>query len=52
MRTDWYVYRAMRVYYEQGRWLTLAKLTVVGFTYMLGFSITLLVTLIVSVLIA
>jgi Protein of unknown function (DUF3667) len=50
--TVWYVYRAMRVYYEQGRWLTLAKLIVVGFTYMIGFSITLLVTLIVSVLIA
>jgi hypothetical protein len=47
----WYVYRAMRVYYGQGRVLTLAKLCVVGFTYMIGFAFTLLVTLIVSAII-
>jgi hypothetical protein len=46
----WYVYRAMRVYYKQGRWLTLLKLGVVGFTYFIGFSLTLLVTLIVSII--
>jgi hypothetical protein len=48
----WYIYRAMRVYYGQGRLLTFTKLMMVGFAYMIGFSFTLLVTLIVSVLIA
>ena len=48
----WYVYKAMRAYYGQGRFLTLTKLCVVGFTYMIGFSITLLVTLLLSVIIA
>jgi len=50
--TVWYVYRAMRVYYGQGRLLTFAKICAVGFTYMIGFSITLLVTLLVSAIIA
>jgi hypothetical protein len=44
----WYVYRAMRVYYGQGRALTLTKLSLVGLAYFIGFCITLLVTLIVS----
>jgi hypothetical protein len=48
----WYVYKAMRAYYGQGRFLTLTKLGVVGFTYMIGFSITLLTTLLLSVIIA
>jgi len=48
----WYVYRAMRNYYGQGRSLTLAKLTVVGFAYMVFLSITLLATLIFSALTA
>jgi hypothetical protein len=47
----WYVYRAMRVYYGQGRLLTFAKLCVVGFTYMIGFSVTLFVTFLFSALI-
>lgn len=47
----WYVYRAMRVYYGQGRLLTLTKLSVVGFTYLIGFSTTLLVTLLVSAIV-
>ena len=50
--TIWYVYRAMRVYYGQGRLLTFAKLCAVGFTYMIGFSATLLVTFLVSAIIA
>jgi len=50
--TVWYVYRAMRVYYGQGRLLTLAKLCAVGFTYMIGFSITLFVTFLFSAIIA
>jgi hypothetical protein len=49
--TVWYVYRAMRVYYGQGRVLTLAKLCAVGFTYMIGFSITLFVTFLFSAII-
>jgi Protein of unknown function (DUF3667) len=47
----WYVYRAMRVYYGQGRLLTLTKLSLVGLTYFIGFCITLLATLIVSAII-
>ena len=50
--TVWYVYKAMRSYYGQGRFLTLIKLCVVGFTYMIGFSVTLLATLLLSVIIA
>ena len=41
----WYVYRAMRVYYGQGRWLTLGKMTVIGFTYFVFLGITMLLTL-------
>lgn len=48
----WYVYRAMRVYYGQGRLLTFAKLCVVGFTYLIGFSLTLAATGLVAFLIA
>jgi hypothetical protein len=44
----WYVYRAMRVYYGQGRLLTLTKLFVVGFTYLIGFAITMAATALVS----
>jgi len=50
--TVWYVYKAMRSYYGQGRFLTLTKLCVVGFTYMIGFSVTLLATLLLSAIIA
>ncbi|HXQ64084.1 MAG TPA: DUF3667 domain-containing protein [Steroidobacteraceae bacterium] len=46
----WYVYRAMRDYYGQRRWLTLAKLTAVGLAYMVFLSITLLATLVASAL--
>ena len=48
----WYVYRAMRVYYGQGRLLTFAKLCFVGLTYLIGFSLTLAATALVSVIIA
>ncbi len=48
----WYVYRAMRVFYGQGRLLTLAKLLVIGFIYLIGFSLTLAVTGLLSVIIA
>ena len=50
--TVWYVYKAMRSYYGQGRFLTLTKLCVVGFAYMIGFSVTLLATLLLSAIIA
>jgi hypothetical protein len=29
----WYIFRAMRVYYEQSRWLTFAKYVILGFAY-------------------
>jgi hypothetical protein len=45
----WYVYRAMRAYYGQGRWLTLTKLFAVGFAYSMAMALTLLATLAVSV---
>jgi hypothetical protein len=48
----WYVYRAMRVYYGQGRWITATKFIVVGVMYMIFLSITLVATLVVSALIA
>jgi Protein of unknown function (DUF3667) len=48
--TVWYVYRAMRVYYGQGKLLTTFKLGVVGFGYFVGFSVTLLFTLIFSII--
>lgn len=50
--TVWYVYKAMRSYYGQGRFLTLTKLCVVGLSYVFGFSVTLLVTLLLSAIIA
>jgi len=48
----WYVYRAMRVYYGQRRWITVAKFLVVGCAYMLFLTITLVATLIISALTA
>ena len=48
----WYIYRAMRVYYGQGRWLTLTKISVIGFSYMIFLSITFFATAILVALIA
>ena len=48
----WYVYRAMRVYYGQGRLLTFTKICVVGFIYLIGLSLTLAATGLLSVIIA
>jgi hypothetical protein len=48
----WYVYRAMRVYYGQGRLLTFTKLCAVAFTYLIGIALTLAATALLSVLIA
>ncbi len=48
----WYVYSSMRVYYAQGRGLTILKLVVVGFVYFMFLSVTLLGTLLVSALTA
>jgi hypothetical protein len=48
----WYVYRAMRVYYGQGRLLTFTKLCAVGFTYLIGIGLTLAATALLSLLIA
>jgi hypothetical protein len=48
----WYVYRAMRVYYGQGRLLTFIKLCAVGFSYLIGIALTLAATALLSMLIA
>jgi len=48
----WYLYRAMRVYYAQSRWLTFTKLIVVGCAYGVFLAITLAATLVVSALTA
>ena len=29
----WYIFRAMRVYYSQSRWMTFAKYVFIGFAY-------------------
>jgi Protein of unknown function (DUF3667) len=48
----WYVYRAMRVYYGQGRLRTFTKLCAVGFSYLIGIALTFTVTALLSMLIA
>jgi len=48
----WYMYRAMRVYYGQRRWITFTKFIVVGFAYAIFLATTLVATLIVSALTA
>lgn len=44
----WYVFRAMRNVYAQGRALTLAKYTLLGFTYCIATFVMLLITLLYS----
>jgi uncharacterized protein DUF3667 len=46
----WYVYKAVRVYYGQGLWVTLTKVFVVGFAYAIFLTITLGATLVLSAL--
>jgi hypothetical protein len=46
----WYVFRAMRVFYRQGRALTLAKFTFLAFCYLLLGSITVGLTMAYSAL--
>jgi hypothetical protein len=48
----WYVYRSMRRYYGNGRWLTLAKLSLVSLAYLVFLATTLIGTVVVSALIA
>ena len=48
----WYIYKAMRVYYGQGRWLTLTKLAVVSFAYVVFGSVTLVLTGVTVVLLS
>ena len=50
--TVWYVYRAIRVYYAQSRWLTLGKFIVVGFAYTVGLGATLVAAAAFGALIA
>ena len=40
----WYIYKALRIYYGQGRWLTLAKLSAVAVAYFAFLLATLLAT--------
>jgi len=44
----WYVYRALRVTYRQGRALTLAKFLAIGIAYLIFLSVTLLGTVALS----
>jgi hypothetical protein len=46
----WYIYRAMRNVYGQGRWLTLSKYFTLGATYLVMSVIMLLLTVIFSAL--
>jgi hypothetical protein len=46
----WYMYRAMRIVYAQGRSLTIAKMLAMSFVYLVFGGLMLLVTLVYSVL--
>ena len=46
----YYIFRAMRVFYEQSRWLTFAKYVTIGFAYMTAASLVLMATALYSVL--
>jgi hypothetical protein len=46
----WYVYQSMRVVYGQGRWLTIAKLVVLCFFYLVSGALMIAVTTVYSVL--
>ena len=48
----WYAYRSMRVVYGQGRWLTLGKLVVMSFFYLVAGSLMLAFTSLYSALTA
>jgi hypothetical protein len=48
--TIWYLFRALRVFYGQGRWLTLLKLLVLFFTYWIALALTMTVTIIIVAL--
>jgi hypothetical protein len=46
----WYIFRAMRVYYNQSRWMTFGKYVVIGFAYMATSAVVLAGTAIFSTL--
>jgi hypothetical protein len=46
----WYMYRSMRVVYGQGRWLTVGKLALLSFFYLVSGSLMLAVTSLYSVI--
>ena len=48
----WYVYRAMRRFYGQGRWLTLAKFWTLALAYVVFLGVTMLLAFFISALIA
>jgi uncharacterized protein DUF3667 len=46
----WYIFRAMRVYYGQSRWMTFGKYVVIGFAYFMTSAVVLAGTVIFSTL--
>ena len=50
--TPWYVYRSMRTFYGQGRLLTLLKIGVVSFAYLVFLMVTLILTAVYSILLS
>ncbi len=50
--TPWYVYRSMRTFYGQGRALTLVKIGIVSFAYLIFLMVTLVLTAVYSVLLS
>jgi hypothetical protein len=46
----WYMFRSMRVVYGQGRWLTIGKLALLTFFYVVSGVLMLLITAVYSVL--
>lgn len=46
----WYIFRAMRVYYDQSRWMTFGKYVLIGFAYISTSAVVLAGTVIFSTL--
>jgi hypothetical protein len=46
----WYLFRAMRVYYQQSRWMTFGKYLVIGLAYIVTSAVVLTGTFLVSAL--
>jgi hypothetical protein len=46
----WYLFRAMRVYYQQSRWMTFGKYLVIGLAYVVTSAVVITGTFLVSAL--